>query len=1531
MQDFVANMRNRLINKWGWSPRSADIAIAVQMFETGGYSHIAAPHNYGGYSTSEVTPYPRPADEGGYYRAFNSDEEFADAWVQNCWNTYDTDFRNITDTREFVYAMKRNGYFTSDDVEGYLGGVNRYLGEIDSDPNKTNYYGAINAQGAYSGVNAFPYGEDGYAPFLDPDEVPKKRGLLDYIGDWDAMKDSFVSNFFDNGFVSMVRQGATMISHDADGNVVPNFDPTAPTAITDDAMSQAKAILHVDDSTDTESDRYKALEWAQGNAMDPNHFIRLAEMKAEDIAREERIANRNWSAARIVGGLGGLVVDPLNAVPIVGQEAFILKVAGKLGSKTAATLSTKTLAKMAELSLTNGLINVGDQYISNVAGGNNNQNYGMAFAFGAGATVGFEVLRGILKHKKVEFTNPETDPHLYEAEVNANKTSVKAIEMATDTRVPHRATKVENTVPDYAQSRVLAHAMEKNEPTFRTSMKVSDVPDIKTTLQERYNVDNLDDDTDLNLLLKDTVNGIEYRDDSVVAPLLKLGITNEQEAAAYMLAHNKTKGAQAVKRYFEDTFDTKLTTSEAKDLARRVKDGAKLSDYITRMNDGSINDGVQTHEPTSIATKIINNQIEEDPSTFTDLPSVEVEKPKTMEDIEKETQKGLLGANTVTRKAGVAIERNRFTGNRFGLLINSLSPTARNWAKKFGWDPRQSGRASGQVWFTRKRILQNEQRYSNQFQQNYKAWCREHKIFFPTRKNAEHFNEEINKAYEGKYNSNSTSNYVSDSKAINDAINTLHEHREYDKKIMKQFGVVDDSFIGSDELYRRVDYRKLDSLITEFKSADDFRTFLKDYALQATKWDDMNDMFRADYISRQDIDPREAEILMNKAHVKFVVSDKPMPTDGNYMVFKNHDDMVTYLKTEVLPKNDAMFKEFVAGRWAEAASMPERQAINIHGEKELGYIQARIPMDTTIEIVKPNGGIFSFSEDLRNNDYLSQMEYVANRTAGACALKLGGIDYIGGDLRKIYDQTKNELEAEVTKGTMSSTQMANELQAMRETMSNMSGATLFAEDIEPDTVVGLLNKSLLTNSFMQNGLGFGFNQIVETLNNVSTTGWRALTYYVPKLHDFIHDMKYSQDFTARQLRDYKDNYLGFELAQHMHYNPRTTSIQELRNRSASRTVQVMANAVDKLGAVAQATTGNLNFLKPLTELGISFAKMDILTDTMRWARGNFKSVMRSGLFSKHNLEEAGITDPDAFRQVIIKYLGNLDRKDPKALTKAMQRFEEEDFANFNKLHSFSELTAQRTIIDGDIWNKQIKYKGWLGIAQSMFWQFKNFTQMATNSHLMRILSVPQREDFVKGLVGAFGSALFYALSQFTKAETYYGSDEQRKQAYLNKTLSDDNIMRAAIFRNSILSGASIFNDVYEAATGSPTIRTTVDRSLDFGSPWMNAFAQTPAIATVLKQGQTVLSVPDMYKQYMSQETSGYNIMTQLFPLERYIPFQMGLAVFADEAFNRQRQKDYFNKRLRERKQRKEQKIKEREERINGRTNVQGKNILNLFK
>lgn len=1531
MQDFVANMRNRLINKWGWSPRSADIAIAVQMFETGGYSHIAAPHNYGGYSTSEVTPYPRPADEGGYYRAFNSDEEFADAWVQNCWNTYDTDFRNITDTRDFVYAMKRNGYFTSDDVEGYLGGVNRYLGEIDSDPNKTNYYGAVNAQGAYSGVNAFPYGEDGYAPFLDPDEVPKKKGLLDYIGDWDVMKDSFVSNFFDNGFVSMVRQGATMISHDADGNVVPNFDPTAPTAVTDDALSQAKAILHVDDSTDTESDRYKALEWAQGNAMDPNHFIRLAEMKAEDIAREERIANRNWSAARIVGGLGGLVADPLNAVPIVGQEAFILKAAGKLGSKTAATLSTKTLAKMSELSLTNGLINVGDQYVSNVAGGNNNQNYGMAFAFGAGATVGFEVLRGILKHKKVEFTNPETDPHLYEAEVNANKTSVKAIEMATDNIVPHKAIKAENTVPDFAQSRVLAHAMDKNEPTFRISMKVSEVPDIKTSLQEKFDIQHLDDDTDLSILMKDTVNGIEYRDDDIVKPLLKLGITNEQEAAAYMLAHNKTKGAQAVKRYFEDTFDTKLTTSEAKDLARRVKDGAKLSDYLIKLNDGSINDGVQTHEPTSIATKIINNQIEEDPSTFTDLPSVEVEKPKTREDIEKETQKGLLGVNAITRKAGVAIERNRFTGNRFGLLINSLSPTARNWAKKFGWDPRQSGRAFGQVWFTKKRIRQNEQRYINQFQQQYKSWCRENNIIFPTRKHAEQFNDEINRAYEGVYNSKSDSSYKPKSKSIKDAIKVLHDFRDYDKSVLRLYGVVDDSFIGSDELYRRVDYRKLDALITEFKDADEFKTFLTDYALQATRWEDMNDMFRADYISRQDIDPREAEIIMNKAKIKFMVADRPSPISGSYIVFRNHDDLATYVKTEVLPKNDSLFKSFVAGRWAEAASRPERQAINITGEKELGYIQSRLPMNTTKEVIKPNGGIFSFSEDLRNNDYLSQMEYVANRTAGACALQEGDIKSIGSDLRKIYDNTKSELEKEVLNGNISGTQRDNELQAMRETMSNISGATLFAEDIEPDTIVGLLNKALLTNSFMQNGLGFGFNQIVETLNNVSTTGWRALTYYVPKLHDFIHDLKYAQDFTARQLRDYKDNYLGFELAQHMFYNPRTTNIQELRNRSASRTVQVMANVVDNLGTVAQATTGNLNFLRPLTEIGISFAKMDIITDMMRWARGDFKSTMRGSLFSSHNLAEAGIFNEKAFKRTLLKYFGNLDRKDPKALSKAMQRFEDDDDITFCKLHAFLDLTSQRTIIEGDIWNQQIKYKSWLGITQSLFWQFKNFTQMATNSHLMRILSVPQREDFVKGLVGAFGGVLFYALNQFTKAETYYGSDEQRKQAYLSKTLSDDNIMRAAIFRNSILSGASIFNDVYEAATGSPTIRTTVDRSINTDSPLFNALAQTPAIATVLKQGQTVLSVPDMYKQYMSQETSGYNVMTQLFPLERYIPFQMGLAVFADEAFNRQRQKDYFNKRLRERKQRKEQKIKEREERINGRTNLQSQNILNFFK
>ena len=84
----------------------------------------------------------------------------------------------------------------------------------------------------------------------------------------------------------------------------------------------------------------------------------------------------------------------------------------------------------------------------------------------------------------------------------------------------------------------------------------------------------------------------------------------------------------------------------------------------------------------------------------------------------------------------------------------------------------------------------------------------------------------------------------------------------------------------------------------------------------------------------------------------------------------------------------------------------------------------------------------------------------------------------------------------------------------------------------------MIKRILLGESYRQNGMNFGVNQIGEMVGGTGVVGARALFHYIPALHDLLHKLKYSKDFSAKQLSVFKDMHLGHELAQHIWYNPK---------------------------------------------------------------------------------------------------------------------------------------------------------------------------------------------------------------------------------------------------------------------------------------------------------------------------------------------------------------------------------------------------------
>ena len=88
-------------------------------------------HNYSGMSgTASTNPdghyrHPRPENEGGYYRWYNTDQDFLNDWTSTLKEGYD--ILNSQTAQDFVEGLKYRGkwgsYFESDDVAGYINNV----------------------------------------------------------------------------------------------------------------------------------------------------------------------------------------------------------------------------------------------------------------------------------------------------------------------------------------------------------------------------------------------------------------------------------------------------------------------------------------------------------------------------------------------------------------------------------------------------------------------------------------------------------------------------------------------------------------------------------------------------------------------------------------------------------------------------------------------------------------------------------------------------------------------------------------------------------------------------------------------------------------------------------------------------------------------------------------------------------------------------------------------------------------------------------------------------------------------------------------------------------------------------------------------------------------------------------------------------------------------------------------------------------------------------------------------------------------
>lgn len=1560
MQGFIAEVGRILQTKYGKSKTFADIAVAQMNLESAYGTSRLIRENYNAGGLTQVTPNGeenKQPDGDLYYRIFKNPEDYADALVNDFFNHYPEIYNAQTPT-EFAQIAHANGYF-HDDLNKYIGLINNAYG---SDWENTNYYGGVNPLYVMQDAPVSQYGEEGYLD-RNSDWQNIARGNRTGLGGWtQEFSDSFMSSWTSNSLIGVARNALY-----AD-NVKPLGTPKEDLSNLDDyTLKQALANIGLseNDYKAKQGSRYEAFENLKAQAFDREQLVALAKLKGEDLDREERIESRGTTAMGISGTVAGMLLDPINLVPILGQEAIGLKLAGKLGGKLTAKLATSKGAQLAEIGLTNGLINLSDTHLSNKANFSTNDNYVASFLMGAGAGAGLSFLqrklsampKGEPKGKHELAFEDEVDKMAKSATTNgaevkpAKRPKAKPVEEPLIK--PPEETKPPTVEPMSGLQRVDDDLVA---PVTASITSKADMVDKRLIdeLNSRYGL-KLSDDLSADGLMRhlfNTPEGIYFKPPKLVKLMDAYGLNTVEDMANHALAYNKHAKTGAIKEFFEGIVGGKLSDGQFRDIARHIKAGGTFDNLEVKLSDGSVFFNGAHHSPDSLVTKALDDDAmflspeESAKRMLNEEPTVKPKEEPEFDDVFADEKQGRaeynkgnianedkllneqqLTGNKVAQVTGRALEQNKFIGNRYGVFINSLSKTMQKVARVMGIDPRLRARnnvSTPPVSMMKQLFMNKYSKPQAEYMDAFRKWSIETGKIPPTDNSRRRFNEEVNKVYDSLYNPYNADMYTSDSKAINQAVQAVRNFRELDLKLHKINGTLPSDFQGAGELWRRVDYDKQTLLRTEFDSDKEFSAFMREVASQSIDWDKMTPEFKTNYLSQLEISDVEAQALMRRQGLGFKVGEA---FSGQPNGFKDMDELKKYVVNNIIANDDGIFKDVVAGHWAEQVTRRQDDILSdIHiGSDRMGYYQARIPMDTTKAFTLPSGKMFTFNDSLRNQDLSSIMAYVANRSSGTMALRRVGIENPVTDLKKIYERIEGELTEAVKQRKISSKQMTRELDEVKDVFHNVSGgALIFPEVIRPQTFVDRLKNIILTESYRQNGMNFGVNQLAETIGGISVVGARALTHFVPALHDFIHNLKYSKDFSAKQLRNFKDYHLGHSLAEHIWFNPQMKrDAFQLQAENTGVGMKLMGGIESAVDFGAKITS-TINQISKMTQASTRGIQADVLPEMMMWARGEYNSVLRTNLFSERHLAEAGITDPDGFKKILRDRLMNLgDEED--ALSKAVTKWQEEDMTSYSKLEMFLNLASGRAVLEPTLWNNAKRMDGMAGLVQGVMWQFKNFSQMALNSHLGRVLNNGEREDFNMLMSTAIANGMVWATSVYFNSYKYFGDDEEKRQAYMEKTLTPERLLSTGLLRSSLLSGMSFANDAYEMFAGGTSSRTTVDRMPESDNMMYNFITQFPAVQSAYRAFNGVASMPEAMANLMSNKEADFDPLLRLFPLDRYIPIKGALSIMADKA-------DIEARKRKERKQRQElfnkKKLEKRKER-NG--TVQNESILDLLK
>ena len=1404
---------------------STDIIFGQWNHETGGFSNWGATHanNYGGMKKFKDQPEWFTGDpkspEGDDYQVFGSPEEYAQYYASYI-KAYAPNALNAKTPEEYARALYGMGYYGNpnltpeEDIQNYANGI---------------------SSGMSSGSPFIPGGYisgDGFG--ARPTDIPTIEPIPLTFGDY--MKNKWGQGFYDNGLVGLAREVWSGIGTTKQLNYIPSQEDydRVTKALPNDPVAQ---------------------RWVLLNAQNPEQLFNMIQMKQEDAQRQQRIQDYQGNLLTDIAGfgsamVGGIMGDPLMLLPVIGQEALIVKAIGNLGTRTASMISASKLARMAEIGTQQAGLAVGSRYSAEKLAGFE-QDYTSAGLMGFGAGFLLTGLSSMFKGRspRLESTskiigaidNMETHALSMSMGIEPPSTISKLREVFRNTHDPAFVVNQGSSVLSKLANDGKVMAVSKADVTpYAKTYGIN----METT--KAFHVPN----ENLTVLLKDalttgdSIDGILAHEVGVHANLKATAGNDfgkiEQSVRARMANPDKSwlEAMKAVpKGGWEETLGhwMEKNISKKDPLTKQVKNlyskvlgkgqeftDAELKGFVRRslQNEAERSQGYRLLDDGSV----IHNDLQ-----FSASNSFNPDLLDHMLDIEPSRGLG--------KRISDWTENGWLYRTPFGVLTTSPAKIAKEIASDLLEDARmrpRTGASPISIEKQKEHIRNNLQQHIEKFYDVRQKYMMDTLTTegVPTSSRMQEFNRMVREYYNATYAGNRgglvATDYPSAVKEASQAIKTLREEMIYTGKTSgDMFGMHESNLIHKDykviddELWRKLDDQKWLRFTHKFPSIEAGKDFLRGYAERAMKRDVIRTRLEAKVKAEYEVKLAEWQEKVDKL------------AEGEKKPRRPANRKVTDKQVEKAVQDEA--KEWAMGISDQNLSNIDRFVSN-HTDELGNMMKHRAPMDTSIVMDTPWGEPFSYDISLRSDNLDEIMPRTLNRFAGEASLRNRYENTQAMNLER--DELVKALDHGVKHQKIDAVSRKRTLEAYDEAISQIRGLRR-EQDVEG--ALNALVTSIRGMSYAQNGSNFGMNQLGELGGAMAYSGLKAVSYFMPGFTKTLRDIRLGSgagEFAQlAERRAFGENIerrvFGQDYASRV-YADATVEGSKLRYLD---NVQSGINLAGKFVSYA-------NFLPKLTDLMLRGIRQDALIDTVRWANGESVGLLRRP-FSTSKLKAAGIK-PENISKVqadIKKYL-DFENKEFK-----MDEWLRESPDTYWRWKTLIDNQSQRAMVQNTVGNRAIV------VNQSpytkIFFQFKDFTLKTMNSQFMRAFTNREIDDVMSLMFSTATNAMVYSGLTVAKSYAYFGDNEGQRKQYLDRSLTFERIATAGLLRGIIGSGLSFGTDAYEALTGADTFRTSVSRmpqpitrqpqTPTPGEALGNVIAQLPAVRSTTDLGSSAYS------------------------------------------------------------------------------------------